>query len=104
MITKKLSDARKLLKKIRGHTLVFGELIQSLRKCDNLSQNDLAKKLKMSRAHLCDIEKGRRMISPERAAQFARVMGYSVEQFIALAIETQLRQAGFNFQVELIAA
>jgi hypothetical protein len=59
--------------------------------------------MKISRAHPCDIEKGRRTVSAERAAQFARVLGYSVNQFVATALEDQLRKAGLKVRVHLDA-
>ena len=104
MAIKRLSPARRFFEKLRGGSLTFGRMIESLRLCDEISQMDLAKKVKISKAQLCDIEKGRRQVSPERAAKFAKVMGYSVHQFVALAIEDQLRKAKLKFKVELKAA
>ncbi len=40
----------------------------------------------------------------KRAAQFARILGYSVNQFVAVAVEDQLRKAGLKVQVRLEAA
>ena len=40
-----------------------GLFIRSFREADDSSQVDFAKKLKISRANLCDIEKGRKLIS-----------------------------------------
>lgn len=103
MNTKK-SEAKKFLDSLRGGPLSFGQMIESLRQADEVSQIDLAKKMKISRAHLCDIEKGRRSITVERAAQFAKVMGYSRNQFVARAIEDQLRKAGIKAKVHLDVA
>ena len=98
------SDAIKFLEGLRGGPLTFGRMIESFRKCDELTQEQLAHKMGISKAHLCDIEKGRRMVSPERAAKFAKVMGYLMEQFVAVAIEDQLRKAGLPMKVLLKAA
>jgi transcriptional regulator with XRE-family HTH domain len=49
---------------------------------------------RISRAVLRDIEKGRRPVTVERAKRFATVLGYSVSQFVAVAVEDQLREAG----------
>src|SRR5438128_8487945 len=91
---KKMSRARQYLADLRGGPLSFGEMIESLREADGISQAELARKLKISRAHLCDIEKGRRVVVPRRAAEFARILGYSVDQFVAVALEDELRSAG----------
>ena len=104
MSTRKLSGARRYLAQLRGGPLSFGDMIESLREADDLSQSDLARKLKISRAQLCDIENGRRIVVPKRAAQFAKAMGYSVDQFVAVALEDQLRRAGLPRKVTLNAA
>ena len=104
MNIKKKSTSIRFLEKLRGGRLTFGRMIESLRLADEISQIDLAKYMKMSRAQLCDIEKGRRIVSPERAAEFAKVMRYSIEQFVAVAIEDQLRHLGLKYSVELSLA
>ena len=98
------SKAIKYLEKLRGHELGFGEMIYSLRKADEISQITLAKKLGMTRAYLCDIEKGRRTVSLEKAMQFAKAMGYSPDSFVARAINDQLKQAKLQLRVKLEAA
>ncbi|MBF0104890.1 MAG: helix-turn-helix transcriptional regulator [Deltaproteobacteria bacterium] len=101
---KKMSGARKLLASLHRRPMSFGRMIESCRKCDGITQADLAHQLKISSAHLCDIEKGRRAVSPERAAQFAKVLGYSVNQFIARSIEDNLKRMGIKLKVDLSAA
>ena len=103
MITKK-SVARSTLKKIRKEDLSFGKMMESIRLCEAITQAELARKLKISRAHLCDIEKGRRTVTPEKAAEFAEILGYSVSQFVARAIEDSLNRMGLKFKVEVKAA
>ena len=79
-------------------------MIQSLRMCDELSQVELSRKIGITRANLCDIEKGRRTVTPAIAAKFAKVMGYSVHQFVSLSLEDQLKKAGLKMKVDLKAA
>lgn len=104
MSTKKLSNAREFLAQLRGGPLSFGEMIESLREADDMSQAELARTLKISRALLCDIEKGRRLVVPKRAAHFAKILGYSIDQFVAVALEDQLRKSGIPRKVTLNAA
>ena len=104
MNTKKKSNAKKFLESLRGGPLTFGHMIESIRQADEVSQVELARKMAMSRAHLCDIEKGRRVVTVERAAQFAKVLKYSVHQFVALALEDQLKKAGLKAKVHLDVA
>jgi len=39
-----------------------------------------------------------------RAAQFARTLGHSEHQFVALALEDQLKSAGLKMKVKIEAA
>ena len=100
-INQKRSSTRLFLEKLRGGPLTFGGMIRSFRMADEISQVELAEKVRISKANLCDIEHGRRPVSIEKAALFARVMGYSETQFVAVALEDQLRDAGFEAHIEL---
>jgi len=96
-------DALPFLEKLTG-PLTFGRMMESFRLCDESSQAELARKLAISRQHLCDIEKGRRQVSVERAVEFARILGYSERQFVALVLEDQLRNARLKMKVIVEAA
>lgn len=103
-MTTKKSSAIRAIEKILGGRLTFGSMIESLRKSDEITQVDLAKRMKISKAHLCDIEKGRRSVTITRAIQFAKVLGYSEKVFVAIALEDQIAEAGLKVRVKLIAA
>jgi antitoxin HigA-1 len=92
------------LEKLLGGPLTFGTLLASIREGEGMSQVAFAKRLGMSRAHLCDIEKGRKSVAPARAARFAEVLGYPQESFVALALQAQLREAGLKLNVRVEAA
>jgi transcriptional regulator with XRE-family HTH domain len=100
----KKSAAIKLLEKISGGPLTLGKAIESVRKSEDLSQDECAKKLGVSKSHLCDVEKGRKTVSPERAAKWARVLGYPESVFVRLAIQGELDAAGLKYKVEIDAA
>jgi len=104
MNTKTKSSALRYIEELRGGPLTFGRMIQSVRKADGIAQAELALKMAISRAHLCDIENGRRSVSVDRAAKFAKVLGYSVTQFVAQAVEDQLLKNGIKVKVYLEAA
>lgn len=70
----------------------------------NESLAQFAKKLGLSASHLCDIEKGRKVVSPERAARFAKVLGRSREQFVRLSLQEQVDLAGLKMRVNVDAA
>lgn len=97
MTTKqKKSDAMKFLDRLIGEPETFGGLLEALRLSDDLSQTTFAKKLGLTRSQLCDIEKGRKKVSPERAARFAKKLGYSEKSFIELALQDLVLEAGFS--------
>ena len=98
------SQAMKLLEKLADGPLTLGRAIESVRKCDDLSQDECAKKLGISKSHLCDVEKGRKIVSPERAARWARALGYPESVLVRLAIQGELDAAGLKYKVEIEAA
>ena len=101
---KKKSSAMKALEDISGRPLTLGGLLESIRLADDVSQSAYAKKLKISATHLCDIEKGRKVVSPERAARFAKILKYSEEQFVRLALQALIDQSGLKMYVDVKTA
>ena len=102
MITKKKSDAMKFLESLVDE-LTFGGLIEAMRQAEEMSQVEFAKKLGISKQHLCDIEKGRKFVSPERAARFAKILGHSEQSFVALALQDIVNQGGLKLKVSVEA-
>ena len=101
MSTKKKSDAVKFLEKHAGGELTIARLLESIRLSDNLTQGVFAKKLKISKSHLCDIEKGRKFLSVSRAADFADLLGYSRDQFVRLSLQDEVSRSGLKYKVKL---
>lgn len=90
------------MEKITGHKLTLGKLIWAIRECDEITQVEFAKKLEISKQHLCDIEHDRKNISPGLAATYAHKLGYSQEQFIQLALQGIADHDGLKVFVEVI--
>ena len=82
-----------------GGPLTFGMAIEALRARDGVSQNTFAKKLKVSRQYLCDVEKGRRLVSPEQAARFAKAFGHPPNVLVRIALQDALRESGLKLRV-----
>jgi transcriptional regulator with XRE-family HTH domain len=97
-------EASKYLASLMGGSLTLGAALSGLREADELSLAAFAKLLGVSRSHLCDIEQGRRIVSPERAARFAKALHQSEAQFVRLALQDQLRAAGLKLTIEVKAA
>ena len=60
----------------------------------------MADKLDVTRGYVSNIEKGK-PVSPEAAANYARTLGYSEEQFVRLALQDELERAGLNYEVQI---
>jgi len=84
--------------------MTLGFFVRAFREAEELSQAQYAKKLGISRGNLCDLEKGRKIASPERAAQIAKKMGIAPEILIQLTFQDVLREAKLKYKVELKAA
>jgi transcriptional regulator with XRE-family HTH domain len=104
MTTKKKSKAMKFLDKAIGTPMSFGSNLEAIRLSDSESQVAFAKKLGISQAHLSQIEKGIKLVSPERATNFANILGYSAITFVELALQDQLKKANIKMKIHLEAA
>lgn len=98
------NNLQHLLQKATGGPVSIGKLIEAIRLGEELTQLTFAKKLKISKSHLNDIEKGRKAVSPERAAKFAKILKYSPERFVSLALQGILDEAGLKYRIDLKVA
>jgi transcriptional regulator with XRE-family HTH domain len=98
-MTTKKSYFEKLEKK-HGQ-LTFGETLKAFREAEGLAQNEFAKKIGLSTQNLNDLEKGRRIPSPTRAAGIAKKLEVPAIGFIKLCLRDSLHSEGFYFDVIL---
>lgn len=99
--SKMTQKSLKMVEKITGTPLTLGVLLCAIRQSEELSQVDLAKQLGITKQHLCDIEHGRKSVSPKLAATYADKLGYSEEQFIRLALQDIVNRDGLGFEIEV---
>ena len=97
--SKNLFGTRDLERRLKGRTI--RAFLRDWRRTHEMSQAAFARKLGMSRANLCDIERGRKGVGPEKAAEIAAIVGYSVHVLVEMAIEEQLEASGLRFSVSL---
>lgn len=83
--------------------LTFGEALESYRLGEEITQAEMARKIGISAQSLCDIEKGRRIPSPKRAANIARIIGEPETFWVGLALQDELRRDELNYKVVLTA-
>ena len=81
--------------------LTVGRFLRSWRLSEGLSQKEFAKKLRMSSANLCDLEKERKGVSPEKAYEIAGLIGYPPAVLVRMALQEQVEEVGLKFEVEI---
>lgn len=82
----------------------FGQFIRVWRNRNEWTQVEAAKKLSMSKATLCDIEKGRQLVSVELARRMAKRLGASENVALECCLQDQLRKAKVpRWRVKLVA-
>jgi DNA-binding XRE family transcriptional regulator len=83
--------------------LTFARLVRSYRYSEELTQVELAKKLGLSKANLCDIEKGRKLPSIARASAMAKKLGENPQFWVEMVFQDMLRQEKMKYTVKLEA-
>ena len=99
-IKKKASETSRFLARLAGE-LTLASLLTAIRQGEEMSQVEFAKLLKISRQYLCDIEHGRRFISPKAAASFAKKLGYSSQQFVRLCLQDLVTRDGLKLKIDV---
>lgn len=97
---KKISETARFLEKIAGG-LTLANLLVAIRQGEEMSQVEFAKLLGVSRQYLCDIEHGRRFISPKTSAAFAKKLRYSPQQFVRLCLQDLVNREGLKLKVDV---
>lgn len=100
MTTKNKVSAKKAIRKITG-PISFGEMLNSFRLSNEYTQVAMAKILGISKQELCNIEKGRKIVSVERAKNFAEALKMPSKVFAKYALQDQLTLAGIAGIVEI---
>lgn len=101
MITKQSKDSMQYIELLVGQKLTLGSFLMSIRQGEGETQAAFAKTLGISRQNLCDIEHGRRFVSPKMAADYADKLGYSKKQFVRLCLQDLLDREGLSLIVEV---
>jgi DNA-binding XRE family transcriptional regulator len=82
----------------------FGIFFSAARTTMGLTQAQMARKLGMARGTICDIEKGRQLVSPALAAKVAKKAGLSVELAVQTCLQDQLNKHKIKLNVRVEAA
>lgn len=99
MTTKKMLSAREVLKDILNYS--FGEFVKDIRECDEVTQTELAKRMRVTRQFINAIEKDKANISLEMAIKISKALGYPYEAFVEIFLNDMLRKSGIKKVVHL---
>ncbi len=81
----------------------FVMFMRSVRGLHDMTQSEAAKLLGMSKGTLCDIEKGRQLVSVTLAKKIAKKFKYPEIVAIQASLQDQLRKAKLKYTVRLVA-
>lgn len=101
MITEQTKESLDFIESITGSKLTFANNLLAIRHGEEMSQVEFAKLLGITRQYLCDIEHGRRFISPKTAAEYAEILGYSKNQFVRLCLQDMLDRDGLRMIIDI---
>ncbi len=103
MITGSNKKSKDLLKKLKKEVgpVSFGDLLLYYRESMELTQVELGKKLGFSRQFICDLEKGRRLVSVEMASQVAKSIKEPIAYWVEVALQDQVRKANLDLEVHV---
>ena len=91
-MTTKRKPLGEVLERLNG-PLTFGRFVVAERMREGLTQAELARRIGMSRAKLCDIEKSRQLVSVALAAKIAKKAKWSPEVAIEACLQDQVARA-----------
>ena len=84
-----------------GDFFSFGDLVATLRLCDEMNVGQFAEVLGVSEAYLRDVEARRVVVSPSEAAAWARAVGYIETEFVRRLLQDQLDEAELRMCVSV---
>jgi DNA-binding XRE family transcriptional regulator len=92
--------AKQILERIHG-PFTFADFMLGIRTTLDLSQVEMAKKLGISKSALCEIEKGRTLVSAQAAVRYAKKAGFSETVALEACLQDQLRKANIKKRVRI---
>lgn len=81
--------------------LTFGNALISFRLGEHKNQKEFAKMLGITAQSLCDIEKERRIPSPNRASKIAKKLGEPIAFWVQLALQDMVRKEKLHLMISV---
>ncbi|MCY4523918.1 MAG: helix-turn-helix transcriptional regulator [Halobacteriovoraceae bacterium] len=83
--------------------ITFGTFLRAARTSLGITQAEMGKKLRVSRSVICDIEKGRQLVSPELAIKIAKRAKLSEKLAVKLCLQDLLKKYNIKMKIKLVA-
>ena len=83
--------------------MTFARALKAWRLCEEISQVDLAHMFGVTASTLADLESGRRIPTPARAAKIARLIGHPIATWVQLALEDHFHKEKIPLRVRVEA-
>jgi DNA-binding XRE family transcriptional regulator len=74
----------------------FSEFVRDIRECDEVSQSELAKRMRVSRQFIVAFEKDKVKVTLETAIKIALSLGYPYEAFVEAFLNDMLKKSGIK--------
>ena len=84
--------------------LYFCDLLRSHRIGEEMTQEELARKLKISKQKICDYEKGRRLPAMETVVKWAKKLKEPHEIWVQAYLQQQVDSIKLNLKVDIKTA
>jgi putative transcriptional regulator len=97
------TTAEKQLEKLRGGPLTFGGMIKAYRMREDLTQEQLAEKLGIKKAHISNLENDRESVTVDIAIKYSKKLKEPVNMWVEIALQDILHKAGLKAKVKLVA-
>jgi len=81
--------------------ITLGQMMKSLRKCEDLTLVMLAERLDVNKQFLSAVENGKKQVGIEFIKQFARILDTPADSLLELYFRDILRKHGLNMHVSL---
>ncbi len=100
---KKKLIAEQQLEKILGEKFSFAMMMRAYRTREDLTQEELSKKIKVPKSYISNLENKRDFVTVDQAKKIAKILKEPVELWVEVALQDMLDRAGINAIVKLVA-
>ena len=91
------------LEEISGEAFSFSSILRGFRAREDMTQDQLAKKIGVTKSYISDLENQRRYATVDQAQVFAKKLKEPVELWVTTALQDMLVRAGIPGQIKIVA-